>query len=233
MNDWCFRPWFCTVKAILGPRQPGRWTMLMDIFYNIIFQWYHVSFLLLFFFLLCGKRLPLLVLHESMASRVSKHQFILVLQISCEPSLKCYKYIVFRYQTSLLWVFFSIFFSETTLFFTFPPSLFPAPQHWVCLPEGSIWPPVYWVLNCRHYNRTTWSKDLILTGFFHLIFVISPCHQYWVASSLPPRWKRGAGLVAVKEMPKSYWSQFTGTEKIYYTVPQGTVFYGTGIVLCT
>ena len=24
MNDWCFRPRFCTVKAILGRRQPGR-----------------------------------------------------------------------------------------------------------------------------------------------------------------------------------------------------------------
>ena len=23
-NDWCFRPRFCTVKAILGQRQPGR-----------------------------------------------------------------------------------------------------------------------------------------------------------------------------------------------------------------
>ena len=24
MNEWCFKPLFCTVKAILGRRQPGR-----------------------------------------------------------------------------------------------------------------------------------------------------------------------------------------------------------------
>ena len=30
INDWCFRPRFCTVEAILGLRQPGRmrWSLL-------------------------------------------------------------------------------------------------------------------------------------------------------------------------------------------------------------
>ena len=30
MNEWCFRPWFCTFKAILGQGQPGlmRWILL-------------------------------------------------------------------------------------------------------------------------------------------------------------------------------------------------------------
>ena len=31
-NEWCFRPRFCTVKAILGRRQPGRmrWILLWN-----------------------------------------------------------------------------------------------------------------------------------------------------------------------------------------------------------
>ena len=29
MNDWCFRSWFSTVRAILGRRQPGRMRLIL------------------------------------------------------------------------------------------------------------------------------------------------------------------------------------------------------------
>ena len=48
MNDWCFRPRFCTVKAILGRRQPG-WIIWNEDTCMVRYLWHKAIYILLMF----------------------------------------------------------------------------------------------------------------------------------------------------------------------------------------